>query len=95
MDLQVKKLKVNIYITPRQNSLPCPYHFPQSIDKLLILPVNREDYENLFQNVLLSVNVFKTCNRRMNFLLKGPFGDIEQKPGGYSYWVLVTLFLLS
>ena len=37
MDLQVKKLKVDI-TTPRQNSLPDPYHHPQGRDKLLIPP---------------------------------------------------------
>ena len=55
MDLQVKKLKVDISTTPRQNSLPGPYHHPQVRDKLLILipPVKWEDNQSLFQNVLL------------------------------------------
>ena len=38
MDLQVKNLKVDISTTPRQNSLPGPYHHPQCREKLLIPP---------------------------------------------------------
>ena len=38
MDLQVKKLKVEISTTPRQNCLTGPYHQPQGRDKLLIPP---------------------------------------------------------
>ena len=38
MELQVKKLKVGISTTPRQNSLYGPYHHLQGRDKLLILP---------------------------------------------------------
>ena len=33
-----KKLKVDISTTPRQNSLPDPYHHLQGRDKLLIFP---------------------------------------------------------
>ena len=36
MDLQVKKLKVDISHNPRKNSLVSPYHDPQGRDKLLI-----------------------------------------------------------
>ena len=54
MDLQVKKLKVDISTTPIQNFLVGPNHHPQGRNKLLIpSPVKGEDYENLFQNVLL------------------------------------------
>ena len=53
MDLQVKNLKVNISTTPKQNNLPGPYYHPQGRYKLLIPPVEGEDYENLFQNVLI------------------------------------------
>ena len=53
MEFQVKKLKVEISTTPRQNSLLGPYHYPQGRDKLFIPLVKGEDYENLFQNVLL------------------------------------------
>ena len=28
----------------------------------------------------------------MNFLLEGPFGGFEQNPGGYNYWVFVTIW---
>ena len=27
----------------------------------------------------------------MHFLSEVPFGDFEQKPGGYNYWVFVTV----
>ena len=47
MYLQVKKLKEDIFINPRQNSLPGPYYHPLGKDKLLIPPVKCEDYENL------------------------------------------------
>ena len=43
MDLQVKKLKVDISATPKKNSDTDPYHQPQGRDKLLIPPVKRED----------------------------------------------------
>ena len=49
MHLQVKKLKVDIFITPRKNSLPGSYHHALGREKLLI----NQAYENLFQNVLL------------------------------------------
>ena len=49
MDLQVKNLKVDISITPRQNSLPGPYHHPQCREKYSFPPVKGEDYENLFK----------------------------------------------
>ena len=52
MDLQVKKLKVGISITPRV-SLPYPYHHPKAETNYSFPPVKEEDYENLFQNVLL------------------------------------------
>ena len=52
-NLQVKNLKIDVSTTPRQNSPPSSYHHPQDRDKILILPVKSEDYENLFQNVLL------------------------------------------
>ena len=53
MDLQVKKLKVDISATTRQNSLPGPYHHPKAETNWSFLPVKGEDYENLFQNVHL------------------------------------------
>ena len=53
MDLQVKKLKVNISTTPRQNSLPDPDHYPKAETIYSFPPVKAKDYENLFQNVLL------------------------------------------
>ena len=53
LHLQVKKLKVDLFTTPRQNSRPGPYHHPLGRNKLLIPPVKCDDYENLFQNVLL------------------------------------------
>ena len=82
MDEQDKKLKSDITTTPRQNSLPGLYRYLKTND--LFPLVTWEDYENLFQSVLLSVNIFKTCNRRMHFLLEGPFSDFEQKPDGYN-----------
>ena len=36
MDLQVKKLKVDISATPKKNSDTGSYHHPQGRDKLLI-----------------------------------------------------------
>ena len=58
MHVQVKKIdiltfKVDIFTTPRQNSLPGPYHKALGRVKLLVPPDKREDNENLFQNVLL------------------------------------------
>ena len=58
MELRVKKFKVDISTTPRQNSLHGPYHHSQGRDRLLIPPVKGEDYKNLinfFKHVLLSV----------------------------------------
>ena len=52
MDLQVKKLKVDISATPRKNPVTGPYHHPQGRDKLLI-PRKGEEKGNLFRNVLL------------------------------------------
>ena len=43
MDLQFKKLKVDLSTTYRQNSLTGPYHHPHGRDKLLISPVKGED----------------------------------------------------
>ena len=43
MDLQVKKLKVDISAIPKKNYDTGPYHYPQARDKLLIPPVKRED----------------------------------------------------
>ena len=58
MELRVKKFKVDISTTPRQNSLHDPYHCRQGRDRLLIPSQLRgEDYENL-------VNFFKTCALR-------------------------------
>ena len=86
MDLQVKKLKVDISTTPGQTSLsPVPIITPKAETNYSFPPVKAEDYENLFQKVLLEVNIFKTCNRRMHFLLECPFGDFEQKPDRYNY----------
>ena len=43
MNLQVKKLKVDISATPKKkNSDTGPYHNPQGRDKLLISPVKGE-----------------------------------------------------
>ena len=42
MDLQVKKLKVDISATPRKSFVTGPYHHPQG-DKLLIPAVKGED----------------------------------------------------
>ena len=39
MDLQFKKLKVDISSTPRKNSITGPYHRSRGRDKLLIPPV--------------------------------------------------------
>ena len=43
MDLQVKKLKVDISATPKKNSDTGLYHHPQGRDKLLIPPVKGEN----------------------------------------------------
>ena len=51
MDLQVKKMKVNI-VTKAKLS-PRSLHHPQGKKKLLIPLVKGEDYENLFPNELL------------------------------------------
>ena len=53
MDLQVKKLKIDISTTPRQNSLPGSYHHPKVETNYSFPAVKSKDYENLFQNVLL------------------------------------------
>ena len=42
MDLQVKKLKVELSATPRKNSVTGPYHHSPGRDKLLIPPVKGE-----------------------------------------------------
>ena len=31
----------------------------------------------------------------MHFLLEGPFGDFEQKPGDCNYWFFVTVFTVT
>ena len=36
MNLQTRKLKVDLFTTPRQNSLPSLYHHPLGRDKLVI-----------------------------------------------------------
>ena len=58
IELRVKKSRVDISTTPRQNTLHGPYHRLQGTDRLLTPPpVKAEDYENL-------VNSFKTCTLR-------------------------------
>ena len=42
MDLQVKKLEVDISATPKKNPDTSPYHHLQSRNKLLIPPVKGE-----------------------------------------------------
>ena len=54
MDLQVKKLKVDISATPRKNSVTGPYHHPQGRDKLLIPPVKGEEECTFCYEVLLN-----------------------------------------
>ena len=60
IELRVKKLKVDISTTPRQNYLHGPYYHPQGRAKAdtdhSFSPVKGEDYENL-------ANFFKTCLR--------------------------------
>ena len=80
MDLQVKKLKVDIYTTPKQNSLHGPYHLPQGRDKLLIPSVKGEDYDYCLKSMFL-----KYLTEECTFCWKVLFGEFEQKPGGYNY----------
>ena len=47
MDLQVKKLKVDISAIPKKNYDTGPYHYPQARDKLLI-PQLRERTEKTY-----------------------------------------------
>ena len=54
MELRVKKFKVDISTTPRQNS---PFITPKAETDYLLPPVKGEDYENLS-------NFFKTCTLR-------------------------------
>ena len=67
MDLQVKKLKVEISATTRQNSLPGPCHRPKAETNWSFCPVKGEDYENLFQNVYLYVNFLKHVTEECTF----------------------------
>ena len=68
MDLQFKKFKEDISAITRQNSLLGPYHRPKAETNWSFRPVKGEDFENLFQNVYISLSqLFKTCNRRMHF----------------------------
>ena len=54
MDLQVKKLKVGISTTPSQTSLsPVPIITQKQRQVTHSPQLRGEDYENLFQNVLL------------------------------------------
>ena len=53
VDLQVKKLKVDISATPRKSSVAGPYHHPQGRNKLLIPPIKHR------QNV---VSITLLCN---------------------------------
>ena len=48
-----KKMNVDLFTTPRQNSPPGLYHHPLGRDKLSIPRANGVEYENLFENVLL------------------------------------------
>ena len=52
-DCKSKKLKKGISTTSRQNSFHGLYHHPKGREKLLVPSVKLEDYENLFQNLLL------------------------------------------
>ena len=54
MELRVKKFKVDISTTPKQNS---PFITPKAKTDYSLPPVKGEDYENL-------VNFFKTCTLR-------------------------------
>ena len=49
MDLQVKKLEVEISATPRKNSVTGPYHHPQGRDKLLIPQLRERPKETYFE----------------------------------------------
>ena len=76
--LQVKKLKVDIFTPPRQNSLPAPDHHPKGRGKLLIPRRKGEDYKNLFRKALLKFSSFKIRYRKIQLLLKGTFGEFEK-----------------
>ena len=83
MDLQVKKLKVNISTTPRQTSLsPVPIITPKQRQITHNPQLRGRTMKTYFK---MYCNIFKTCNKRMHFLLECPFGDFEQKPGRYNY----------
>ena len=49
MDLQVKKLKLDISATPMKNSITGLYHHPQGRDKLLISPLRERTKETYFE----------------------------------------------
>ena len=72
-------------LPPGTISLPGFHHHLQGRDKVPIPLVKREDFENLFQNLLLHVNFLKICNKRMQVFLARPSRDFDQKPGGYNY----------
>ena len=75
-----EKIEITHFTTPpRQNSLPGPYHHSQPERNLSFPQKKKEEYGNLFQNVLLKISFFKNLNRRLHFYFKGPFGDFEQK----------------
>ena len=48
MDLQVKKLKVDVYASPRKNSVTNPCHQPQCRDKLLVPQLRERTKETCF-----------------------------------------------
>ena len=53
MHLQIKKLKVDLFTTPRQKSLPGPIIISEAETNYSSNPVKGKDYEKLFQNLLL------------------------------------------
>ena len=67
MDLQVKKLKVDIAHTPSKSSLAGPYHDPQDRDKLSISP---SDERGLRKLILKCIALKVTSATKLFFAIK-------------------------
>ena len=77
MDLQVKKLKVDISTTHRQNSLSPVLSSPQGRDKL-----HMKTYFKMYCfNSIFSKHVTEECTFFWNVLLV----NLDQKTGRYNY----------
>ena len=80
MDLQIKKLKVNISTTSKQNSLTDLTGLsPTRHSQITLSPHLRRRLRKPVSKCISLIQFFKHIKRRMHFLLEGSVGDFESR----------------